>query len=607
MADFDITARAYGSMPEPCGAERPGLLDSALLHGGSLVSAASAKPRSSLTPGRTIAERYVVQRQIGQGGMGHVLEVEHLALGRRFALKVLRLERWNDELVRRFNREARALARLSTPRVAQVTDFGIDPEFGPFYVMELLDGETLEDRLERDATLPAREALELCADLCEALTEVHAQGIIHRDLKPSNVGMPRSGPVRIKLLDFGLAAAMDDAFLSRITQSQQILGSLPYMSPEQFNGAEPSVAMDIYAVGIVLFETLTGRLPFLAPSTAALIHQILATPVPALPPEIAGSGPIAGLLERLLAKEASDRFATAAAAGAALRAVASATPGAPTAPPRAAHPRTRVLGDAEPAQAPASPVTPSRAMGMLPTLMAEQAPIVESGTRLASRPPLAPAPLAPAHGPIDSVAMPGYAPPAATDPMFHQVALPGPLHPVGHPNRGSPAGALLFRVAVVGLVGVILAGLTAIAVVVSLGLISDNSGSGVEDVAEDVAAAPANPNPPGQSPSAPGALEPTEIGSTDETPTSAGAVMGPETGPATPELPPTAPVEVREQREQPPTPPVRNGRPARPSRFDPEPDYGTRDPDPVPQVRPLAPRRPPTRDPEWHGDTARQW
>lgn len=283
------TRDGYGSLPELRGRADAPLLDSALRDGRRMSGAAHKKPRGkSLEPGMTVGERYVVQSILGQGGMGQVLEVEHVSLGRRFALKVLRLERWNDELVRRFNREARALAKLTTPRVAQVTDFGVDEDSGPFYVMELLDGETLEDRLERLSRLSPREALTIGAATCDALADCHAAGIIHRDLKPSNVGLTQTGPVAVKLLDFGLAASMDDAFLSKITQSQQILGSLPYMAPEQFNAAPAAPSMDIYAVGICLYESLAGRLPFMAPSTAALIHQILSTPIPALPAELAG-------------------------------------------------------------------------------------------------------------------------------------------------------------------------------------------------------------------------------------------------------------------------------------------------------------------------------
>jgi serine/threonine protein kinase len=307
----------------------------------SLTVTEAARALTPLTPGATVGERYLVRRVLGTGGMGQVLEVEHLALGRPFALKVLRLEKWNDELVRRFHREARALAKITTPRVAQVTDFGVDAQVGPFYVMELLDGETLEDRIERDTIVAPREALTICAELCEALAEVHAAGIVHRDLKPSNVGLPKSGPVGVKLLDFGLAAAMDDAFLSKITQSNQILGSLPYMAPEQFGTHEPGPPIDIYAVGVVLYETLAGRLPFIAPSTAALIHQILAMPPPPLPADLARFGPLEGLLERFLAKEAGQRFATATAAAHALRDAAEVLFGA--AKKQRVHPPTRSL------------------------------------------------------------------------------------------------------------------------------------------------------------------------------------------------------------------------------------------------------------------------
>jgi serine/threonine protein kinase len=363
----DRTHEGYASLPsEP-------LVDSPSI-GGFVLSGAAPARSQSLVPGSTVAERYLVRRVLGQGGMGQVLEVEHLALGRPFALKILRLEKWNDELVRRFNREARALARVTTPRVAQVTDFGVDQEVGPYYVMELLEGETLEDRLQREGRVPVERALAICAELCDALSEVHAASIVPRDLKPSNVGLPRSGPVGVKLLDFGLAASMDDAFLSKITQSQQILGSLPYMAPEQFGSAEPSIAMDIYAVGIVLYESLTGRLPFVAPSTAALIHQILATPPPPLPEELGAVAVLRSLLEQLLAKDPAMRFASAAAAAHALRDAAHSLGSSVW----SAHPPTRAL-ESMPA------TMHAQSIAYLPTAaMPESSPVLESGTRLSS-------------------------------------------------------------------------------------------------------------------------------------------------------------------------------------------------------------------------------
>ena len=326
-----------------------------------------------LTIGSVIAGRYVLKRLVGEGGMGQVFEAEHTALGRCFALKVLRLERWSDELVQRFQREARALGKITSARVAQVTDFGVEPGVGPFYVMELIDGETLEHRLEREGKLPPAEVVRIGIETCEALAEVHAAGIVHRDLKPSNIGLPRGGPVGIKLLDFGLAAAVDDSFLQRITRSQQILGSLPYMAPEQFHSARPSPAQDLYALGVVLFEAVTGRHPFRAPSTAALIHQILAAPVPSI--ESAGGGPavpvaLAHVITRLLEKDPAARPTSGHAVAAELRAVLAApspsvTPmrrPAPLPPTLATPPEMAsvpVLGT--PAPAATAPATPTAA------------------------------------------------------------------------------------------------------------------------------------------------------------------------------------------------------------------------------------------------------
>ncbi|MEZ4340712.1 MAG: protein kinase [Sandaracinaceae bacterium] len=465
-----------------------------------MSSAAPAKQRfSALSPGKTVAERYLVTRVLGQGGMGQVVEVEHVALGRRFALKVLRLERWNDELVRRFNREARALGSLSTARVAQVTDFGVDEQAGPFYVMELLEGETLEDRLEREEKVPAREALHICAELCEALADVHDAGLVHRDLKPSNVGLPNAGPVLVKLLDFGLAASMDDAFLSKITQSQQILGSLPYMAPEQFNGAAPALTMDLYAVGIVLYESITGRLPFMAPSAAAMIHQILMQPMPPIGPDGAGLPHLEALLERFLAKEPTARFASAKAAAQAIRDVLG----------RDAPPMTRVGMRPHVPSTGGMEVSTRRSLGQMPTMMAE------SGTRLSGTgeapeaPPTLPSPVGPSPHmvtpPIGASLLPSSPPaPSAVPPTPLQgtipmsalpaaaLATPAPEssvqvyspyatpYPVSYPGTTAavptPSGPNWpVRIALAVIVGIVFAGLTAVVVAVGLSLLDGGS------------------------------------------------------------------------------------------------------------------------------------
>jgi serine/threonine-protein kinase len=295
--------------------------------------------------GRVIGERYRVVRELGGGGMGTVYEVEHVDLGRPFALKVLRLGTRNDELEQRFRREARALAMVRSARVAQVTDFGIDPVVGTWYVMELVAGESLETRLQRETSLAPADALPILADVADAIADVHEAGLVHRDLKPSNVGLPSRGPLRAQLLDFGLAASVDDAFLTRITQSQQVLGSLPYIAPESFSGARPSPAADVWSLGIVIYETLAGRLPFDAPSTAALMHAILTAPVPRLegfPPALAS------LLRAMMEKEPEHRTIGAREVAERLRAAsrASLPPTIFTSEP-APPPRTRAMSSAE--------------------------------------------------------------------------------------------------------------------------------------------------------------------------------------------------------------------------------------------------------------------
>jgi serine/threonine-protein kinase len=279
-------------------------------------------PRASVAVGdRVVGGRYLVRAVLGKGGVGHVFEVENESIGRRFALKILHWNLVEPEQIKRFNREARALGRVSSPYVAQVIDFAVDPQIGPYLVMELLDGETLRDLLGRRGRLPVDEAVALAIDLCQALDEVHRVGIVHRDLKPSNIGLPRGGNERVKLLDFGLAASFDGAFTEQLTQSQQFLGTMPYMAPELFRGTSPSPSFDLYALGVVLFQLLTGQTPYQGPTPAVYIQQHLFAPVPRLrdvAPDLQVPAWLDELVHNLLAKLPEERLSSAGAVATAL-------------------------------------------------------------------------------------------------------------------------------------------------------------------------------------------------------------------------------------------------------------------------------------------------
>jgi serine/threonine-protein kinase len=254
--------------------------------------------------------------------MGFVYEIEHEAIGRRFALKVLRLDLATDEDRKRFHREARALGRVSSPRVAQVVDFGLEAGVGPYYVMELLDGETLKDRLDREGRLRTDAVVALAIELCEALAAVHEAGIVHRDLKPSNVGLTHDGPVAVKLLDFGLATSVEGGLLTRVTASQELVGTLPYMAPEQFYDTPPAPASDLYALGVILYEMLTGRLPFSGSTPGSMIQEHLNAAPPPFEKAVPGlkvPAWLEAIVLKLLAKDPSLRYPTAAAVARALR------------------------------------------------------------------------------------------------------------------------------------------------------------------------------------------------------------------------------------------------------------------------------------------------
>ena len=257
--------------------------------------------------------RYRLLRKLGEGAMGEVWAAEHVELGKVVALKILHAEySQNESFVERFRREARAVARLGHPSIVQVSDFGETADGRVFFAMEKLEGESLESRLTRDKALPEAEALGIAEQVCGALVAAHGEGIVHRDLKPDNLFLCSDGTV--KLLDFGIAKTMGLGDGEKLTRAGEIFGTPEYMAPEQAANRSVDARTDLYAVGVMLYEMITGSLPFAAESAVELLHaHIHETPEP--PRKRAPMRPVTAATERAiltaLAKDPLDRFSSA--------------------------------------------------------------------------------------------------------------------------------------------------------------------------------------------------------------------------------------------------------------------------------------------------------
>ena len=262
---------------------------------------------------RTVIDgRYEVQTVLGEGGMGTVYRVRHRILERAFALKVLRSDLSRDsDLGERFLREARAAASISHPSVVQITDFGALPSGQPYFVMELLTGDSLSTILRKGGPIPAARAVRLLVEMIDALAAAHAAGVIHRDLKPDNVLVcPTATGETLKILDFGLAKV---AGQSRLTQAGVVFGTPHYMSPEQASGGTVDERTDLYALGVVMYEMFTGRVPFEADTyMGVLTKHLYVAPTP--PSVLLGGLTELGALElvvlRCLEKKPERRYAS---------------------------------------------------------------------------------------------------------------------------------------------------------------------------------------------------------------------------------------------------------------------------------------------------------
>jgi len=265
--------------------------------------------------------RYRPVRQIAAGGMGEIWEADDTLLGRRVAVKVLAEELTSDRAaVRRFGREARATAKLAHPNVTRVYDF--TDGAAPMLVLELLEGQTLADRLRHRGPLPPLEAARIAAAAADGLDAAHRVGIVHRDVKPSNIMLTPGGDV--KVMDFGIAAAWD----AHSTTGRQLLATASYVAPERIAGGRASPAGDIYSLGTVLYEMLTGQPPFVAETAEQLLRAHLEAPprpVRALAPWVPSG--IAAACDAALAKDPAQRPASARALAARLRAAVEAAAG----------------------------------------------------------------------------------------------------------------------------------------------------------------------------------------------------------------------------------------------------------------------------------------
>jgi eukaryotic-like serine/threonine-protein kinase len=270
--------------------------------------------------GRTLDEKYRIEERLGAGGMGAVYRARHLSMDRPVAIKVLHQRFVENEAARvRLQIEARAAVRLQHANAVSVTDFGQTSEGCVYIVMELLEGRTLREILSREAPIETARAISMMLQASDALAAAHEAGIIHRDLKPSNILVTQSAdqPAIVKVLDFGIAKLTtdkldDDEDAETLIQKSTVIGTPRYMSPEQQKGLELTPSSDVYSLGVILYEMLTGMAPFTG-STPAEIAQKHANDTPHSPREIVPGIPedVERIVLLALEKRPEDRPANA--------------------------------------------------------------------------------------------------------------------------------------------------------------------------------------------------------------------------------------------------------------------------------------------------------
>ena len=339
-------------------------------------SALQLKTNDDTLLGKVIADRYHILELLGVGGMGRVYLAEHVALGRKSAVKVISPAYANSaEAITRFNREAANASRINHPNIAQIYDFG-ESDGVLYLAMEFIEGEALSAMIERLGPLPLARAANITMQVADALGAAHTLGIVHRDLKPENImiGRRHDGSDWVKVVDFGIAKTVEREEASQnVTVAGVSLGTPEYMSPEQFAGEKLDHRTDIYSLGLVLYNLLTGQLPYPKVTSKETLVKRLTSPPKPLAEARTDIGWPPGLqtaLDRALAPEASARYnlVTDFAAD-----VVRASERAPGVPRRVQEPITAPSSTPPPAPEPAA-AAPKRALAPRPDVVEEPVP-----------------------------------------------------------------------------------------------------------------------------------------------------------------------------------------------------------------------------------------